>query len=139
MKRRARFSYTDDSPTTSKAICSSCYENNITSFTVPYIMKDGRPDKGFRQCPNCNDIIPVKLTRHNSETQPLGWKGGLGPVVFGALERSKRSRIRVNKDSEDVFNVEDYPFPGKEDSDLRQFVNQGFIVAINDFGNDDVD
>ena len=34
-----------DEPSTSKAICQSCYENNITSFTVPYIMDNGRKEK----------------------------------------------------------------------------------------------
>jgi hypothetical protein len=44
-------------------------------------MANGREDKDFRFCPNSNDVIPVKLTRHNSETQPLGGKRGLRPVI----------------------------------------------------------
>jgi hypothetical protein len=81
IKRRGASSFIDDGPSISKAICNSCYKNNITSFTVPYIMANGREDKDFRFCPNSNDVIPVKLTRHNSETQPLGGKRGLRPVI----------------------------------------------------------
>lgn len=131
MKRRNRFSF-QDSPTSSKAICQSCYENNITSFTVPYIMDNGRPDKGFRQCPECNDIIPVKLTRMESLTQPLG-SGSIGEPIFEVANPSKsRSRKYRELEENQVFKVEDYPLAGKEDKDLRYFANQGIILSVND-------
>ena len=32
-------------------------------------------------CSTCR-AIPRQLTRNLSEVQPLGWKGGVGPVIF---------------------------------------------------------
>ena len=44
----------------------------------------------------------MRLMRFESETQPLGYKGGLGPVVFEVANPS-RSRSRRNKQSEPDF------------------------------------
>ena len=86
-------------------------------------------------CGYCLSLTPVRLTRV-SETQPLGYKGGLGPVVFEALESSKRRRIKHREDNE-VFNVEDYPIAGKEDNDLTAFANQRIVLSVQDSENGD--
>lgn len=130
MKRRNRFSFTD-SPTTSKAICQSCYENNITSFTVPYIMDNGREDKGFRKCPYCLALTPIRLTRYNSETQPLG-SNSIGKVQF-EVAVPLRSRSRRNSSIEPT-EKEIPPLAGKPDTDLESLLNEhnGILVSITD-------
>ena len=87
-------------------------------------------------CGYCLVLTPVRLTRV-SETQPLGYKGGLGPVVFEAVH-NRRSRSRLNRDSEEVFNVEDYPMtPDRtEDKGLRYLANQGIVLSVNDENGD---
>jgi hypothetical protein len=129
LPRKGRLAFTDDSPDNSRAVCSSCLENNITTFTVPYVMQDGRPDKGFRQCPYCKDIIPVKLTRHFSNIQPLG-ASGLGKVQFEVVS-PLRSRSRRNRQSDPDFEIP--KFGNKEDVELKEMVaNEGIIVSIED-------
>jgi hypothetical protein len=69
-------------------------------------MPNGREDKGFRKCPYCLALTPIRLTRHNSETQPLGYTSGVGEVKFEVASPS-HSRSRKYRESEEVFNVED--------------------------------
>ena len=121
IKRLNRFSF-QDAPANSKAsICQPCYENSITSKLEEY---DKDPDH-FMICPYCNNIVNKRLIR-------------LGPVVFEAVH-IRRSRSKLNRDSEEVFKVEYFPIAGKEDSDLRHFANQGFIVSVSDSGNEGIE
>jgi hypothetical protein len=130
-KRKARLAFTDDGPTTSKAICHDCLDlRGITSYTVPYIMENGRPDSKFRKCEFCAAIIPVKLTRHLSDTQPLG-ASGLGKVQFEVVS-PLRSRSRRNRQSDPDFEIT--KFGNKEDIELKEMYrrfNSGGMLDLS--------
>jgi hypothetical protein len=103
----------------------------MTVKTVQYIMANGRPDSKFRQCPECNDVIPVRLTRNLSETLPLGSTIGIGEVKFEVANPS-RSRSRRNRTEADF----DIPkFGNFEDTDLIEMVAAGGIILsiIDDY------
>jgi hypothetical protein len=103
IKRTGARSFTDDSPDDGKELCSSCYEQSIDSRLIPY---DKDPDH-FMIYPYCNNIVNKKLTRHLSETQPLGYKSRVGEAKFEVANPSRsRSKSILNKDSE-VFKFED--------------------------------
>ena len=110
-----------DSSTSSKAsICQPCYEKNIETRLVPYT----KDPEHFMICPYCNNIVDKKVMRFESETQPLGYKGGHGPVSFEVANPS-RSRSRKNRPEPDF----DIPkFGQQEDLDLKQMVVDGAII-----------
>ena len=60
-------------------------------------MANGEGKNEIRFCPNSNDVIPVKLTRHNSESPASRWEKRIKTTYGYVLERSKRSQIKVNK------------------------------------------
>ena len=72
--------------------------------------------------------------RFESETQPLGYKGGFGTVVFEVANPS-RSRSRRNRQSEPDFEIP--KFGNFEDKDLKSMVDNGVIIlSVNDENKD---
>lgn len=124
-----------DRPVTRNSICQECYERNIETRLVEY-----KPDpQNFMVCPFCRNIVSKKLMRYvNANIHPLGWKGS-GETKFEVLSSSRKRRTRVNRelDGPEVFNVNDYKLPnGEIDKDLVHYASQGFIVSVNDSGNE---
>ena len=71
-------------------------------------------------CPYCNNIVSKKSIRFESLTQPVGSKGGFGPVVFEVANSSKsRSRSRRNRQSEPDFDIP--KFGNIEDKELSKW------------------
>lgn len=132
-KRKPRQAFVTEPLSNSKAsICQNCYENNIDSKLVVY-SKDPEHEK---VCPYCGTIYNNRMLRFESLPQPLGHVGGIGKASFTVVS-PLRSMSRKNKDSDDVFDVNDYKLPnGEVDKDLVHYASQGFIVSVNDSGND---
>jgi hypothetical protein len=127
-------SFTDDSPTNSKAsVCQPCYKNNIT-YKLEVYTKD---PQHFMFCPYCNNIVNKRLMRFESETQPLGYKGGNGPVSFEVEVVEHKRRITYNTNDNEVLDVSQHPLADKEDKDLYCLANQGFVVSVEDSENVD--
>ena len=112
-----------------RSVCNNCYQENCITKLVPY-----DKDSSMKICPVCKFIVKKNQMRFESVTSPLGSLDGKSPT-FEVV--SKRRQTRVNRGNDDTFNVKDYPLAGKEDSDLRHFANQGFIVSVQDSGNDE--
>lgn len=92
-------------------------------------MENGREDKGFRICEHCLALTPIRLTRYNSETQPLG-SNSVGQVKFEVANPS-RNRSRRNRQSEPDFDIP--KFGNFEDKELKQMVaDGGIILSIED-------
>ena len=125
--------FTDDCPDTSNAICSYCKNEYDTIVkTVPYIMEDGREDKGFRSCPNCTRVIPKNLTRYtNIETEPLGSLSGKSPTYEVAVTK-RRSR----KNSTGLEPTEDQvpKLNNKPDTELESLLSEhnGILLSCVD-------
>ena len=127
IKRKASKAFCDEPSENSRAICHHCLDEFETTIkTVPYVMADGRPDSKFRQCPSCMRVIPIALTRNLSEVQPLGWKGGVGPVVFEPVPNSRSRSIR-NRQTDPDFEVP--KFGNREDVELKAMVANGAIIT----------
>jgi len=75
--------------------------------------------------------------RFESETQPLGYKGGNGPVSFEVEVVEHKRRITYNTNDNEVLDVSQYPLADKEDKDLYCLANQGFVVSVEDSENVD--
>jgi len=124
--RRNRFAFTDDSPDDGKKLCQPCYENNIDSRLITY-----DKDPAELICPYCNNIVSKKIARRISETQPLGYKEGVGKPQFEVAEKRRTRSRRNNHLTEPDFQV---PKLGNfDDSELKQMVAEGgIILSIQD-------
>jgi len=126
MRRRGRFSFTDDSPESSRAICFYCKDE----FDTIVKLVEYKPDSHFKLCPECGKIIDKNRMTHESITEPLGSLVGKKPT-FEIAE----TRRRIKRTSSFEPTEEEVPLlNGKRDRDLESLLSEhnGILVSVSD-------
>ncbi len=136
IRRKKANSYLDEEDEIEKSMCSACYNlDELVIFMVPYVMSNGKRDKGFMRCPECQNVVSIKQARYFSETGVLGREGGISKPHFETV--TKRRRIDRNLQSEGPeFNPDDYKFSFGPDKDLEYWNNVGVVTSVTDSGID---
>lgn len=61
IRRKSPTAFCDEETDIEKTICSQCYnDNEIVIFMLPYVMSNGKRDKGFMKCPECLRVVSLK-------------------------------------------------------------------------------